>query len=332
MENNTLDINKMLKDYLNGNLSKEEVKELKQYLRANGELDMFYAMRTAQLEWSEKFEPEAAIPTSGRINEFKIDPMRLAAANKEGFLCDIECEEYVLLSLGYDVNKKTLLDDAYKNKWMKEKGMPFYNIGRLLSKYMLSVVRRYSNIDDAINMLARNDMLIAVVNSAKLSENECVVNNVSQNTPDHAVVIIEISKDSGTVTLFDPQTGSSTDVYSLSSFEKAWNDSNNYMVVTNTQDKFVYEPQPINAEDEVLDADIIELGEAIAENAHEVWAKQRHDQGWTYGPKRNDDRKETPDMRPYSDLEETEKEYDRIMAMQTLKLVQKMGFRIVKEG
>ena len=329
MENDTLYIDKMIEDYLNGNLDKEEVKTLKKYLRANGEIDMLYAMRTAQLEWSERYEPEAKLPQRKKIIQFKIDPMRLAAAKKEGFLCDIECEEYVLLSLGYDVNKKTLLDDAYKNKWMKEKGMPFYNIGRLLSKYRLSVIRRYSNIDDAIERLQRNDMMIAVVNSSKLALDDVAGNTEQNNAPDHAVVVVEISKDSGTVTLFDPQTGNSSDKYCLSSFEEAWKYSNNYMVVTNTQNKFVYDPQPINVNDETLNADLIELGEAIAENAHEVWAKQRHDEGWTYGPKRNDDHKETPDMRPYSDLEEAEKEYDRIMAVQTLKLVQKMGFKIV---
>jgi len=330
MENTTMNINDMLEDYLNGNLSKEDVKALKNQLRANGELDLLYMMRDAQLAWSKRFEPEANIPIN-KIIKIIINPARLAAAKKEGFLCDIECEEYVLLSLGFDVNKKTLLDEAYKNKWMKDKGMPFYNIGRLLSKYMLPVVRRYSNLEDVKEMLYRNDMLIAVVNSSKLTANGSIVNSELKATPDHAVVIIEISEHDDAVTLFDPQTGNNSDVYSLSSFVEAWKDSNNYLVVTNTQDKFVYEPQPIDVEDETLNADLIELGEAIAENAHEVWAKQRRDQGWTYGPVRNDERKETPDMRPYSDLEETEKEYDRIMATQTLKLVQKMGFKIVRE-
>ena len=79
---------------------------------------------------------------------------------------------------------------------------------------------------------------------------------------------------------------------------------------------------------DLLDEDLTELQEAIAENAHEIWAKARTDQGWTYGPERNDQKKETPDMMPYCNLPESEKLYDREMAMQTLKLVKKLGFEI----
>ena len=55
--------------------------------------------------------------------------------------------------------------------------------------------------------------------------------------------------------------------------------------------KFVYGPFPINLDDVSLDDDLTELQEAIAENAHEIWAKARTDQGWTYGPERNDQKK-----------------------------------------
>ena len=80
-----------------------------------------------------------------------------------------------------------------------------------------------------------------------------------------------------------------------------------------------------------LSEDLSELQEAIAENAHEIWAKNRRDQGWSYGPERNDQKKEAPDMIPYCNLPESEKLYDRETAMQTLKLVKKLGFEIVKK-
>ena len=102
-----------------------------------------------------------------------------------------------------------------------------------------------------------------------------------------------------------------------------------YLVVVNTTDRFVYEPSPIGLDDVTLSPDLTELREAIAENAHEIWAKARTDQGWTYGPKHNDQKKQTPDMMPYCNLPESEKLYDREMAMQTLKLVKKLGFEIV---
>ena len=54
-----------------------------------------------------------------------------------------------------------------------------------------------------------------------------------------------------------------------------------------------YNPRPIDLEDVELSTDLIELREAIAENAHEVWADQRQEEGWTYGPQRDDEKKET---------------------------------------
>ena len=53
-------------------------------------------------------------------------------------------------------------------------------------------------------------------------------------------------------------------------------------------------------------------------------------EGWTYGPVRNDELKQHPDMIPYSQLPESEKEYDRQMAMKTIKLLVKLGYDLVK--
>ena len=91
-----------------------------------------------------------------------------------------------------------------------------------------------------------------------------------------------------------------------------------------------YEPQPINLDDIELTDDLVELREAIAENAHEVWAAARKKEGWTYGKVRDDEHRKHPDLIPYSALPDSEKEYDRIMALNTIKLVRKLGFDIVK--
>jgi hypothetical protein len=55
------------------------------------------------------------------------------------------------------------------------------------------------------------------------------------------------------------------------------------------------------------------------------------DEGWSYGPKRDDDHKKHPDLIPYSDLSESEKEYDRKTARGILELVQRLGYKITKE-
>ena len=145
------------------------------------------------------------------------------------------------------------------------------------------------------------------------------------------MAISSISVETDEIILFNPNTDEELTKYSLKLFLEAWRQSNNYLVVINTTDKFIYEPSPIGLDDVELSEDLSELQEAIAENAHEIWAKNRRDQGWSYGPERNDQKKETPDMIPYCNLPESEKLYDREMAMQTLKLVKKLGFEIVKK-
>ena len=73
---------------------------------------------------------------------------------------------------------------------------------------------------------------------------------------------------------------------------------------------------------------MLALCEQLAENVHDVWAIGRIEQGWTYGPVRDDAKKETPCLVPYNELPESEKEYDRNTAMETLKLIIKMGYSI----
>ena len=91
-----------------------------------------------------------------------------------------------------------------------------------------------------------------------------------------------------------------------------------------------YQPHPIDTAKVSLPAEIARLTELLARNAHDNWAKQRMSEGWCYGPKRDDDRKETPCMVPYEQLPESEKEYDRKTAMETLKTIQALGYRIAK--
>ena len=94
--------------------------------------------------------------------------------------------------------------------------------------------------------------------------------------------------------------------------------------------KKTYTPHPIDLSDVELPAELDELREAIAENTHEVWSANRINEGWTYGPKRDDKLKKHPDLVPYSELPEGEKQYDRDTAMNTIKLVMKLGYDLVK--
>jgi hypothetical protein len=91
-----------------------------------------------------------------------------------------------------------------------------------------------------------------------------------------------------------------------------------------------YDPNPIDTSKIALPAGVISLTERLAENAHDVWALQRISEGWQYGTERNDKDKRHPCLIPYSELPESEKEYDRKTAMDTLKAILAMGYKIDK--
>lgn len=92
----------------------------------------------------------------------------------------------------------------------------------------------------------------------------------------------------------------------------------------------MYIPRPIDTSEISVPNRLEKLIERIAENTHDVWAEGRIQEGWTYGPVRDDLKKETPCLVPYQDLPETEKEYDRATALSAIKLVIKLGYEIVE--
>ena len=102
------------------------------------------------------------------------------------------------------------------------------------------------------------------------------------------------------------------------------------MMTTRIRNMNKYIPSPIDLSEVELPNDINSLVELIAKNVHDVWAKQRIEEGWTYGEVKDSIKKTTPCLVPYEELPEEEKEYDRKTAMETLKLVVKLGYKITK--
>ncbi|MGN0534278.1 MAG: RyR domain-containing protein [Eubacterium sp.] len=92
----------------------------------------------------------------------------------------------------------------------------------------------------------------------------------------------------------------------------------------------MYKPKPLDTSDIQLSPELLELTEKIAENVHDVWATGRIEQGWKYGKERNDALKTTPCLVAYSELPDSEKEYDRNTALETLKLIIKLGYKIIR--
>lgn len=92
----------------------------------------------------------------------------------------------------------------------------------------------------------------------------------------------------------------------------------------------MYEPKPINTDHVKLPEELLALTEKIAENVHENWSAGRIADGWVYGETRDDAKKTTPCLVPYSELTEEEKAFDRRTAMETLKLIVALGYKIEK--
>src|SRR5215831_11575827 len=93
-----------------------------------------------------------------------------------------------------------------------------------------------------------------------------------------------------------------------------------------------YRPAPIDTVHVVLSDTVCELTELLARNAHDLWARQRFADGWRFGRSRDDSKKEHPCLVPYEELPESEKEYDRAAALETIKLILALGYRIEKSS
>lgn len=93
----------------------------------------------------------------------------------------------------------------------------------------------------------------------------------------------------------------------------------------------MYQPKPIDISNITLPEEITALMEKLSKNTHEVWSSQRLKDGWTYGLKRDDTRKWHPSLVPYQDLSESEKEYDRVISENVLKVIYAMGYEIRKK-
>lgn len=306
--------------FLEGNTSAEDTIQVLEAARKDPELRKAIEI-CLELEAEEEMECGELLP------------MRALAAKGDTNRCAVKCELFVLSKHGVEKTLDDWVKQASQQGWLNEGGTPIHNIGRLLEQECFSISRTYHNsINDLEKALIDYDV-IAVVDGKELTNDvgqlnrEKLEDDFVGSNPNHAIVIISI--EDGIVSYYESEEDMikriSTDL-----FIDAWEDSSNYMVKVSPRDFSKYEPHPIDLSDVELPEELVELREAIAENAHEVWAQGRKAQGWTYGPERNDTLKQTPDMLPYSDLTDEEKFFDREMAMNTIKLLKKLGYKITK--
>ncbi|RLN96779.1 hypothetical protein BBJ28_00007211 [Nothophytophthora sp. Chile5] len=89
---------------------------------------------------------------------------------------------------------------------------------------------------------------------------------------------------------------------------------------------YKYTPQPVDTRRIRLPHSINLLAELLSQHAHEVWSVGRVQQGWRWGEKRDNDAKLHPDLVPYEDLSEQDKQYDRDTSMSALKVISALGY------
>lgn len=314
----------VLAAFLDGNATAQESKKIFDALIEDAELREL--LRISQ-------SVDAELGMTPQECEFLPMTAMAATCNEENYCC-LECEKYILRKLNIEFDEERLLKNAIRNGWQKEDGTALHNVGRHLESKGLVVTRQYNAlIIDIANAIDENECVIVAVDGGELLGNradEIVEDLLIGQIPDHTVVVLSLDEKKSTITIYDPNSSNAEDTYSIEQFKDAWNDSKNYLVTITSNSMKTYTPKPIDLSDVELTEDLNGLREAIAENAHEIWAENRQAEGWTYGPQRDDRLKQTPDMVPYSQLPEGEKEYDREMAMKTIKLLKKLGYDLIK--
>lgn len=316
MEDNYNNISdELLAAFLDGNVKADEANQVLSSIGSDSELAEILAL-------SDVIDSEA------QKEERQIIPMWALAAANPNNLCSFECEAFILRHYDFDIDHWSLLETAKANNWVREEGTPLHHVGRLLELKGLHVERKYdSTLQDIEKAHEQGYDVIAIVDKNLLKGSQTSATSAPQY---HAIYMTYVEDAADDIEYLNLETLLDERV-EREDFMKAWKCSSNYIVkISRTISG--YNPRPINVEEIDLDADLEDLTEAIAENAHDIWARARMDEGWSYGPVRDDAKKQHPDLVPYAQLPDSEKEYDRIMAMNTLRLVRRLGYDIINRN
>jgi len=317
MANKDIISDELLAAFLEGNTSKEETEKVLQAMKTDKELQEVLSIAV---------QTDKEIPlvyNQPSMSDDVLPMLQMAALGGEN-VCAVLCETYILKRHDISYNEESLFETARKKGWLKPEGTPLYCLGNLLAFSGLYINRKFdAELEDIQRAIHHHCDVMVGVDREKLYAEEVDLEDLTN----HAVVVTGI--DDNTVTIYDPYEAQGATDISISDFLNAWKESHNYMikVLHSVED---YEPHPIDVDSIPLNGDLEQLQDAIAENAHNVWAQARIKEGWTYGKEFDDAKKQDPTLMPFTALPDSEKEYDRLTAFNTIKLVKKLGFDIVK--
>ncbi|KAL7980772.1 hypothetical protein Chor_001926, partial [Crotalus horridus] len=89
-----------------------------------------------------------------------------------------------------------------------------------------------------------------------------------------------------------------------------------------------FTPYPVDTIQIVLPPHLEKIRERLAENIHELWALTRIEQGWIYGPVRDDNKHLHPCLLDFHSLPEPERNYNLQMSGETLKTLLALGCHV----
>ncbi|KAI5742923.1 hypothetical protein M8J77_012710 [Diaphorina citri] len=89
-----------------------------------------------------------------------------------------------------------------------------------------------------------------------------------------------------------------------------------------------YKPAPLDLSAIALTPKMEELVDQLAENTHNLWAKERIQQGWTYGLNEDPDMARSPHLVPYGKVDDAIKKANRDTASETVRTLLVYGYNL----
>ncbi|KAI1903502.1 hypothetical protein AGOR_G00027850 [Albula goreensis] len=114
----------------------------------------------------------------------------------------------------------------------------------------------------------------------------------------------------------------------IKEYKHDFNGVRNLLGPTQSLSHTAFTPCPVDTVQIVLPPHLERIREKLAENSHELWAVTRIEQGWTFGPFRDDNKKLHPCLVDFQSLPEPEKNYNLQMSGETLKTLLALGCHV----
>lgn len=151
--------------------------------------------------------------------------------------CAVKSQQLILQDFGINVTEDQLKQEAIMHGWLNGGTNP-YDVGKLLELHGVPVSQyENANIFNLVNELAMGHKVIVGVDSGELWEDNIFDKIFEDNQADHALIVSGVDTSDPNdvkVILTDPGSGDLLKEYPMDQFVDAWQDSNCFMVTTNS--------------------------------------------------------------------------------------------------